>query len=556
MNNREPQKPFQPVIKRPSGLSIIWLIPLVTLVTGIWLVYKNIDAKGPDITLSFNTAEGVIPGKTRIKYKNIDVGLVESVDFADGYKGVLLHIQMEKRASNLLRRDSRFWIVRPRLSLRGASGLGTLISGSYIELEPGEGAIQSHFIGLETPPVIKSDDAGKEIILQTDKLGSLDIGSPVYFRGIQAGEVQGYELSNDRSSVFVHVFIKSPFDDILKGNSRFWNVSGIDLSMTADGLNLNTESMQSILLGGIAFETPAAIEPSTADVEQLVFTLHENRKQIDEQGFSQKINFVLFFEGSVRGLSIGAPVEFKGIKVGRVIDIRLEFEPDDTSFQIPVLIEIEPERVITRGETRSPYDTLAKLVERGLRARLQTGSLLTGKLFVELDIHPDTPIRLVSNQQQIPELPTIPAEIEEITSSLKDLLAKVNAIDYAGISEQLLGTLSGTNALANSADLKAAIVEMKTALQAFSSVMTTLDPEIKPLSDQLAQTMQSGNDALQKIQVTLDYIDNLVKPDSAVQYSLQRSTDEISEAARSIKSFLEMLEDNPQALIFGRDNSE
>jgi paraquat-inducible protein B len=547
-------QPATPEVKKHGSISAIWLLPLITLMIGVWLVVKTIHEQGPQVTISFMSAEGIESGKTKIKYKNVDIGLVESIEFAEDLKDVLLTVRFDRKAEEFLKRGTKFWVVRPRISLRGASGLGTLISGSYIAIEPGQGELQKHFVGLEEPPVVTAGVAGKEIILRADQLGSIDNGSPVYFRGIQAGEIQGYELGNDRNSVFIHAFIKAPFDELVKGNSRFWNVSGMQVSMDSEGFKMQTESFQSMLLGGIAFDTPQTVEASAENVEELVFTLFNSREDIEEQVYTRKVNFVLFFEGSVRGLDIGAPVEFKGIKIGRVVDIRLEFDHNHSSFMIPVLIELEPERIIAKGDNKSPEDTLKTLVDRGLRARLQTGSLLTGKLFVELDMHPNTRVRLVSGQAKIPELPTIPAELEQITDSVKGILAKLEKVELDKMGDELHGALQGANTLLNKPELLESITEMNEALKAFKSVMTKLDPKVEPIAENIDEAMRSGKKALDNINHTLQLFDKLLRSDSPVQFRVIRMADEMAEAGRALQRFLELLEENPQSLIFGKGN--
>ena len=348
-----------PEIKERSGFSIVWIIPLVTALVGGWLIVKTLSEQGPVITISFRTAEGIEVGKTKVKYKNVDIGIVEDIQFSDDLSNVIITASFNTGTESFFRRNTRFWVVKPQLSLRGATGLSTLISGAYIEIEPGPGAKQFNFVGLEKQPVVTADEVGKKIVLSSDKLHSIDGGTPIYYQGILAGEVLGYELGTDHKSIFVYAFIKDPFDQLVRGNTRFWNVSGIDVSLDADGFNVRTESLQSIIYGGIAFETPDTLEPATENIEDLVFTLHENYEDIKELTYTRKIKFVLFFDSSVRGLNIGAPVEFKGIKIGSVLDLRLEFNREETSFRIPVLIEVEPERIIersrsTRGRGRRP----------------------------------------------------------------------------------------------------------------------------------------------------------------------------------------------------------
>ena len=419
------------------------------------MIVKTLSEQGPRATISFKTAEGIEVGKTRIKYKNVDIGVVEKIKFSDDFSNIILTVDFMEGSEKFLRRSTRFWVVKPQLSLRGATGLSTIISGAYIEIEPGTGAPKLHFIGLEKQPVVKSDEQGKKITLVTQKLGSVDTGSPIYYQGLLAGEVLGYELGNDRKSTYVHTFIKDPFDQLIRGNTNFWNVSGINVSMGADGFKVQTESIQSMMFGGIAFESPETLEQATTDIDKLVFTLHESYESIKKHAYTKKIKFIMFFDSSIRGLNLGAPVEFKGIKVGTVLDVRLEFDSGSTSFRIPVLIEIEPQRIIERGnqEMDQSHQALQRLVKRGLRARLQTGSLLTSQLFVELDMHPGSPINLSGSDTPYPELPTLPtSNFGAITQSAEDLLAKLNAVDIKEVTSVLIDTIQTANKTMHNAD--------------------------------------------------------------------------------------------------------
>ena len=446
---------LSPKVSNQSGPSIVWVIPLLTVLVGGWLIVKTLSEKGPRATISFKTAEGIEVDKTKVKYKNVDIGVVEKIEFSEDFSRIILTVNFIQDSEKFLRRSTRFWVVKPQLSLRGASGLGTLVSGAYIEIEPGTGAPQFHFIGLEKQPVVKSEEQGKKITLVTQNLGSIDTGSPIYYQGLLAGEVMGYELGNDLKSTYIHTFIKDPFDQLIHGNTNFWNVSGVNVSMGADGLKIQTESIQSMMLGGIAFETPETLEQVTTDIDNLVFTLHDNYESIQKHAYTKKIKFIMFFDSSIRGLSLGAPVEFKGIKVGSVLDVRLEFDKGSTSFRIPVLIEIEPQRIIERGiqDDGTSHETLNKLVERGLRARLQTGSLLTNQLFIELDMHPGSPINLVGSSTKYPELPTLPtSNFGAITESVEELLAKLNAVDIEKVTSVLVDTIQTANKTMHSAN--------------------------------------------------------------------------------------------------------
>ena len=546
-----------PKVTKQSGPSIVWLIPLITLLVGGWLIIKTVSEQGPEITINFKTAEGIVAGKTKIKYKNVDIGIVEYIQFSEDFSHVIVTASFNRGTESFFRRNTRFWVVKPQLSVRGASGLETLISGAYIEIEPGKGAEQLHFVGLEKQPVVTADEAGKKVVLITDKLRSIDTGSPIYYQGLLAGEVLGYELGNDRQSIYIYAFIRDPYDSLIKGNTRFWNVSGIDISLSTEGLNVRTESLQSLVLGGIAFETPDTLEQVTSDVENLIFTLYDDYSSIRERAYTKKIKFMMFFNGSVRGLNVGAPVDFNGIKVGSVLDIRLEFDVENTEFRIPVLIEIEPERIVGRDnqEIEPPYQMLNKLVERGLRASLQTGSLLTGQLYVGLSMRPDTPIHLIEEETPYPQLPTIrAADFGSIAQSVERFLKKLDRVDLDKLSLELIKTLEGTSKIFNGPEVQETLEEMQLSLQVFRGILQKVD------DSSLQETINSARVVMDKITETMDTFDetlsqaNLVlKPNSPLQYNIIKLTGELEETARSVRSLVDTLERHPQALIFGKD---
>lgn len=555
--------PPAPKVKKTSGPSLVWLIPLLTALVGGWLIYKTVTEKGPLITITFKTAEGIEGGgKTKVKYKDIQVGVVDSVHFSKDFSHVLIKVRMEKESEPLLRRDTHFWVVRPRLGLRGATGLSTLLSGAYIELEPGQGAPQRHFVGLDAPPVVKADVLGKKIVLVATKLGSLDGGSPIYYQGILAGEVHGWELGSDRKSILVHAFIRAPYDKLVRSNTRFWNVSGMDVTLNADGLRVHMESIESLVYGGIAFETPDGPDKGKENVEGLVFTLHDNYQSIHDKAYTKKITLILFFEDSVRGLQVGAPVEFKGIKVGSVKDVHLEFDSVHDSFRIPVLIELEPERIIQTGgaPVSSLEETLKILVNRGLRAQLQTGSLLTGQLFVDLGMHPETPVRLMNAGGPYLELPTIPGTLEQLTTSLKGILAKIEKLNIEKIGTELLETLEGANRLAkgagdliNKPELKTIVRDLQESVHSLKGILRKVDQRAEPIAANLELALSSARRALEKIQGTLDLVDKVLQPDSPLQYRFLELTGELAETARSIRTLVDLLERKPNAVIFGKD---
>ena len=544
----------QPVVKEGGGPSIVWLIPILTALIGVWLIVHTLADKGPLVTITFRTAEGIEVGKTRIKYKSLDIGLVEGVRFSSDFSRVEVRARLGKEAGHFLRRDTRFWVVRPTLSARGISGLGTLLSGSYIEIEPGQGAPQALFVGLESPPVVNADEAGKQITLMARKLGSIDRGSLIHFQGIVAGEVLGYEMANDYRSVLIHAFVKPPFDRMVRSNTRFWSASGLDLSVGPDGMRVKTESLQALLFGGIAFDTPDGQETGPDDIAGLVFTLHDDQKSILEQGFTEKVRFVMFFEDSVRGLTVGAPVEFKGIKVGSVIGVRLEYEERTGAFRIPVVVELEPERILDRGERmkKAPRDAFQSLVKRGLRARLQTGSLLTGQLFIDLDMQPKTPIRLVGAGRTEPELPTVMGNLEQMTTQMKGIVDKLDKVDIVAIGSELQSTLKGTAAIANSPNLDKTIADLAASLSSLRGILRKVDDRAEPITANLEQALAAARDALEKSKATMAAVEGVLSPESPMHDSAARLAQELASTAKSLRSLVEMLERSPQSLLFGR----
>ncbi len=555
-----PPAPIPLATEHPGGggFQMIWLLPLVALLIGGWLAYKTLSERGPMITITFKSADGITAGKTRIKHKDVEIGKVESLRLSDDFSHVIVEARLVKGTETFLTGNTKFWAVRPRLSLKGVSGLGALMAGVHIEMEPGKGAPKNKFKALELPPVVRTDAPGAKFALQADTLGSLDAGSPVHYRDIQAGEVLGYELTRDKKGVIVHIFVKAPYHWLVRENTRFWKSSGIDLSFGAEGFKMKTGSLQSLLVGGITFDTRETLEEGKPAVSGSSFRLFDDETAIAEQAYSQKVSFVLYFKGSVRGLSIGAPVEFRGIKVGKVTDIRMEYDQRNTTFRIPVLVQIEPERVIEISDVssdadNSPYTLLDRLVERGLRARLQTGSYLTGQLFVELDMHPGAPKTLVGENQTFRELPTLPTPFDEITASVTQFLKKLQSIPIDKIADELHATLKGTNRTVNAPEVIESIQALKSSLTVLTRLLGHVDKRVGPLSTRFEGAAVAAEKALKQAQKTMASMDGVINPEAPLHYRMLEMTRELAETARSIRIFIQMIENNPESLLFGRD---
>ena len=520
-----------------KGFPVVWLLPLVALLVGGWLYYKTLSEKGPEITISFETAEGIEAGKTQIKFRDVTVGQVDGVDIADDLKTVVLTATMEAGTEQYLTDASRFWVVKPRVGAGGVTGLGTLLSGAYIAFEPSTtGKRRKTFVGLEKPPIVSQDKEGGRFRLRTETLGSLAVGAPVYFRQFDIGEVTDYKLADDYSYVDVGIFVQSPYDEYVRQRTHFWNVGGVSMSMDASGVKVEMESLVAVLSGGIAFETLPEFGDSPAAEEGTVFHLYKNRAESLERPITEVITYTLKFTDTVRGLSIGAPVEYRGIRVGTVKNIMLGEDPQHAGVISPVvIIGVEPQRTMGYGDVddsaattqmeTSPQQRIDFLVRQGLRARLQTGSLVTGQLFVDLDIFPDAEPATVIEGGLYPEIPTLPSSLQGMIANVNRILNKIEKTD-------LEGTLTNLNAL----------------MVSTNSLVSAFERDVPGLTKNLDATLQAANGTLAELQAS-------ASADGEIGNQLQDALQEIGAAARSIRVMAEYLQRHPEAMLKGKSGN-
>jgi paraquat-inducible protein B len=528
-----PSGTAQAVVRTKKGISIVWVVPLVAILIGGWLAYKAITEKGPSITITFETAEGLEAGKTKIKYKDVEVGKVESINVSEDLTHIVVTAELVKGAKQYLTENTRFWVVRPRVVAGEVSGLGTLFSGAYIGVDPGKsGAPARNFKGLEIPPVVTGDQPGRHFALRAQRLGSLDIGSPIYYRQIKVGQVVGYELEEDKKTIRFRVFIDAPHHELVRENTKFWNAAGVDVDISAEGIQVQMESLASLLLGGIAFDVPTNLASGGPAQEDQVFILYSRHEDILEIKTAEMHRWILEFEGSVRGLSVGAPVEFKGIKFGEVTHIMAEFDMETLSPRIRVFITTEPEVFEVVGdETRiSEVEKLEKLVEKGMRAQLKTGSLLTGHLFVDLDFHLDAPPAQIKYDGVYPELPTVPAPLEEITKSVTKIVDKLDQIPLEQIGNDLRDTMAHLNK----------------STEQLQKLMQNINEKVAP----------AATATLEKTETTLTKVGRLLDAESPTGYELKRALSELANAAHNINLLTDYLERHPESLVYGKEKSQ
>lgn len=500
--------------------SLVWLIPILAALVGVWVAVTRILSEGPKITIVFQTAEGMEAGKTKIRFNGVEVGTVVDIRLTLDHQRVLATAQMAPKTESFLVSDTQFWVVRPRISGANVTGLGTLISGAYIGVEIGHSKdSRREFVALETPPEISGETAGRFFLLKTSDLGSLDQGTPLYFRRLQVGKVASYAMDQDGKRLTVKVFVKAPYDQYVNPNTRFWHANGIDVSLSAAGLKVQTQSFLSILIGGIAFETPATdpvLPPADSNAQ---FVLFSDRNQAFEPAARNPQTYELIFKQSVRGLVPGAPVEFRGIPIGEVAEVRAEVDLKTSEFLAPVLIHLDPQRLGVKLEDLKPGGDLAvmrrnlidRLVAKGARAQLRTANLLTGSVYVAFDFFPDARPTRVDWSQKPVELPTIGGQLEATEASVTEIITKLNRLPLETIGDDLQKTLAD-----------------------------------------LDLTLVSARNTLASARGTLDNTGNLTAADSAQLQQFTNTLQEWGRAGRSIRVLADYLERHPEALLRGK----
>jgi paraquat-inducible protein B len=534
-----------PEVRRAQRWNIVWVVPLVALLLGGWLLYRNFAAQGPVARVRFDTAEEIYAGKTEVRCRSVKVGIVKDVELAEDLKSVLVFLELEHASEGLLRVGTRFWVVKPRLSAAEVSGLGTLIQGAYIELDPGpQDAERDHlFRGLETPPATNRNVPGRRVTLTAEEAGSLSVGAPIYFRGIEVGRIEGRNLDESGQQVSYDAFIREKYSNLVTANTRFWNTSGIDISAGADGFKLRTPSFQAMVSGGVSFGISEGDAAGTPATDGMSFTLFRDEDAARRSTFNPTLKFLLLFEQSVRGLSKKAPVEFRGITIGRVAEISFDLVASVDDPRIPVLIELDPSLVrpeTALAMTKPDSVFFSEEIGKGMRAALKTGSLITGAMYVDLDYYAEAPHAKLGKSGEHTTFPTISSGFAQLEAKLSAILDKVQALP-------LETTMADIAAAA--AEAKVTIAEARSTLKeievtAAAARKTLDDPEFRGLPADLRKSL----DGLQKSIAS-------VGPDGAVQGDLLRTLDELRATLRSLQAVSTTIDEKPNSLLFGRDTS-
>jgi len=527
--------------RRRRSSQLIWLIPIIALIIGISLAVQAWMSKGPVITISFKSGEGIEAGKTKIKYKDVQIGQVKSVTIAKDRSSVLVTAELAKEAEGFLKADTRFWVVRPRITGSSISGLSTLTAGSYIGMDVGKSNDdQTAFTGLETQPLVTMDMPGRQFVLHTADAGSLSVGSPVFFRHLQVGEVVSSDLDKDGETITLRVFVQAPYDKFVRSSTLFWHASGIDFKLDANGMTVNTESLLSIVMGGIAFQTHDDFDEMPQAEQGHNFTLFSNKEEALKRPDSIVENYTLVFRESVRGLAVGAPVDLRGITVGEVTKIKAELDPASKNVAMVVQIRFYPERLKPRSHAASDqkkimdsHKLLDAMVKKGFRAQLKSGSLLTGQLYVALDFYPDVAPASINWHKSPAILPTVSGNMAQFQTSLMKIVQKLEKLpleELAGDARKTVQTLD---------------VTLKSADKLLKDLDASIVPEARQVLVGVRTTLDGANKALGEVKQTMS-------ADSPLQVDLRDTLRELGRAAQALRLLGDYLERNPEALIRGK----
>ena len=522
---------------RRFRIPLVWVIPLVAALIGVFLAVHTWYQQGPSITIRFKTGEGLEAGKTRIKYKDVDVGQIDSVSLSEDGSHVIAGARLARSADHLLVDDTRFWMVSARVSGSAVSGLGTLLSGTYVGLDAGKSTETRHdFTALDDAPVVSFDVPGRYFVLHAETLGSIGVGTPVYFRRMPAGQVTGYRLGEQGKRIEVRVFIKAPYDRFVTRDTRFWNAGGVDVKLGADGVQVNTESLTAILAGGLAFLTPADSPDEPAAAEQ-TFRLFPTREEAIRRQLDERQHYTLRFAESVRGLSVGAPVDFRGITIGEVVAIQPQLNPGKADISMQVEVSLQPGRLRTRGsKSRLPAGATSEdpafrafvdqLVAKGLRGQLRSGNLVTGQLYVALDFFPGAGPARPDWQASPPRLPTQRGSLDELQTTLMRIVTRLDKLPIEEI---------GTDTRKLLASLQRSVDETEALIQRI---------------DKLADGEVRGT--LAEARAAIADTRKLVASDAPLQQDLRASLQELGRAAQALRHLADTLDRHPEALLRGK----
>ena len=526
--------------RRRMGLSLVWLVPIVALVVAASLFVRTVILVGPRIDIEFASADGIEPGKTDVRYKEVVIGRVEAVSLRGDRKRVIVTVRFDRAAAGFAVEDTLFWVVRPRIGAGGISGLGTLLSGAYIGTDAGiSEKSRDSFVGLEAPPFVLRGEPGAVFALRSDDLGSLEVGSPLLYRRTRVGRVVGYTLDTVRDEISIRIFVEAPYQTLVTPQTRFWNASGVDLRLSASGLTLNTQTLASVLAGGIAFEAPPGSSKATPAAPGTTFVLFNDRRAAlaPEEGTPVAVRMV--FDQSVRGLADNAPIDFLGVEIGRVRSTQLQYDAKRQRFPVRVLADLYPLRLGAlhsallsgaEGDPAAEAAVVQRLIQKGLVAQMRTGNLLTGQLYIALELSAKAAGAKGEVVDGAIDLPTIPGALSELQPQVAEIVHKLSRVPFDEIGSSLQATLKGVGV-----------------------AITQLSPEAQKALVDVQRTLTRTQETLAGLDRTVEGLDrNLTGPNAPLQHSVDETLQELQRTARSLRTLTDYLQQHPESLLRGK----
>ncbi len=551
----------QASLHRHPRFQLIWLIPIVALLVAGYLAWDAIHSRGPVITLTFRTGEGLQAGQTKVRHKAVELGSVTAISLSDDLRRVIVTVQMRREAVPELTEKARFWVVRPRLSGGSVSGLDTLLSGAFIELDPGspedmvQGEPRRMFEGLDDPPAVRSDEPGTTYQLKAPRIGGITSGSPVLYRDVVVGEVLRWEFGPQGQGFVITIFVRRPYDGFVHQGTQFWNSSGVSLDLGADGVTLRLGSLQALLTGAVAFDTDGDARATPGSAPGAAFQLYHDQAAAAAAGYRRHLAFATRFRGSVRGLAVGAPVELYGIAIGTVTAIKLQFDPSGNESHVDVYFEIQPERIldVSQIDGGNPVAVTRNLVKRGLRMALHTANYITGQMVLSLDFVSGAAPEDVS---QMPDgtvmVPSQAGGLDGLTASATQVMQSLAQVPFDKIGRDLDSMLVGASAITNGPELRRSLQAMSAALVQVQELVRKVDAGAAPALKELPAIADNLNAALARTSKLVASADTAYGSNSVVLRDVERLLAQFSDAARSVRLLADFLAQHPESLIQGR----
>jgi len=517
------------LVVNKSRISKIWILPIVAVLIGLGMIYNDFSNQGVHIRLQFETAEGLVANKTVLKNRNVDIGLVQKISFSDDKSKIEVDIEVDKSMVSFLVEDSEFWVVKPRFGATGITGIGTLLSGAYIEVSPGQSrTAKFQFTGLETPPITSSNADGIHLKLMSRGTKPLKVGNPILHKGFEVGAVESKYYDDLEQEAHYDIFIHAPFHNLITQNTSFWNVSGLSISTTTQGIRLDMASIDALVAGGVEFGLVDGASAGVGVPQNHQFQLFDSKESIDEQRIYKYVEYVVLVEDSVGGLYKGAPVEYRGIRMGTVSEPYLEFwKVIDTAGvgkedRIAVVLRLEPERLIKNGfiSTEVFSGLIEDWIKQGMTASIETANIVTGSSKISLQPGGE-PVKSVSFFGDYPLIPTGQSGFSDIVKKLDSVLGTLDSLP-------LQATLSNLNSL------------IDTTEETFKTTTMTIQ--------HASLTLNKLEQSLEELQVTLRGL----QPDSQGYRSVEQMIKKLEVSLDEVKPLIKEVTNQPSALVFGK----